>query len=116
MDAGLYAGFGYISEKDLRDIGSNELPGISYHDSRTGSEVEPNLYFDELTDRRERGLPAKGGRYVQEFPDESRRFYYVHHSIHAEYRKLEKDGEKCGRCGEADRTKGDHGLGKCVSL
>jgi hypothetical protein len=95
MDAGLYAGFGYQTKKDMREKGmSSELPGVSYFDSRTGAEVDPGLYFEELTERRERGLPAKGGRYEQTFPDESRRFYYVHNSIHSDYRKLEKDGER----------------------
>ena len=93
-DAGLYQGFGYITREQMFDNElSTELPGISYYDSRTGAECEPGLYFDELTDRRTRGLPAKGGRYVQEFPDESRRFYYVANEIHGEYRRLEKDGE-----------------------
>ncbi len=94
MDAGLYAGYGYQTEKDMREKGmSCELPGVSYFDSRTGTEVEPGLYFSELTDRKTRGFPAKGGRYEQSFPDESRRFYYVHRAIHTDYRKLEKDGE-----------------------
>lgn len=94
MDAGLYAGFGYQTAKDMREKGmSSELPGVSYHDSRTGAEVEPSVYFYELGVRRERGLPVKGGRYEQSFPDESRRFYYVHRAIHSDYRKLEKDGE-----------------------
>ncbi len=94
IDAGLYAGYGYQSTADLRDRGmGSELPGVLYEDSRTGAEVAAGRYFDELTDRRARNLPAKGGRYVQSFPDESRRFYYVHRAIHADYRKLEKDGE-----------------------
>ncbi len=94
MDAGLYAGFGYITEKDMRERGlSSELPGVSYHDNRDGSKADAGLYFDELTDRSRRGLPAKGGRYGQSFPDESRRFYYVANAIHSDYRKLEKDGE-----------------------
>lgn len=94
MDAGLYAGFGYQTEKDMREKGmSSELPGVSYSDSLTGAEVEPGWYFDELTARKARGITVKGGRYHQSFPDESRRFYYVHKAIHADYRKLEKDGE-----------------------
>jgi hypothetical protein len=93
-DAGLYAGFGYIRREEMeKNELASELPGITYYDSRTGAEIECGLYFDELTDRRTRGLPARGGRYVQEFPDETRRFYYVHRNIHSEYRKLEKDGE-----------------------
>jgi len=90
MDSGLYAGYGYLTEKDL---GGCELPGVSYYDSRTGAEVDPGLYFEEITGRKERGLPVKGGRYVQEFPDESRRHYYVHRAIWTDYRQLEKDGE-----------------------
>jgi hypothetical protein len=93
MDANLYVGFGYITDKDLGEIGSTENPGVAYTDSRTGAVVCPSLYFAELLGRRKRGLPAIGGRYKQSFPDESRRFYYVHNSIHGEYRKLEKDGE-----------------------
>ncbi len=94
MDAGLYAGYGYQSTADLRDRGmESELPGVSYTDGRTGAEVDPYLYWEELADRKARGLSMKGGRYAQSFPDESRRFYYVHRAIHADYRKLEKDGE-----------------------
>ncbi len=95
MEANLYAGFGYQTVKDMEEKGMNsELPGVSYTDTRTGDEVCPSLYFAELTGRRSRGLPANGGRYSQSFPDESRRFYYVHNAIHSDYRKLEKDGER----------------------
>jgi len=95
MDAGLYAGYGYITKTHLEDIGlHNELPGIAYLDTLTGAEVDANTYHDELTARREAGKPAMGGRYLQEFPDESRRFYYVANAIHADYRKLGKDGER----------------------
>lgn len=94
MDAGLYAGYGYITHKQLVDADNwSEKAGIVYYDSRSTMEVESGVYFDELTERRERNLPADGGRYKKEYPDESRRFYYVHNSIHAEYRKLGKDGE-----------------------
>jgi hypothetical protein len=94
MDAGLYAGYGYITKAQLEDIGlHNELPGITYYDATTGAEVDADTYFAELTARREAGKPASGGRYVQEFPDESRRFYYVHSAIFPEYHKLAKDGE-----------------------
>jgi hypothetical protein len=93
MDANLYVGFGYLTEKHLRDVGSSELPGVSYYDSRTGAEVDSSVYFDEVTERRERNLPVKGGRYVREFPDESRRFYYVHRAIFSDYDALNADGE-----------------------
>lgn len=94
MDAGLYAGYGYITHKQLVDADNwSEKAGIVYYDGRSTMEVEPNVYFDELTERRERGLPADGGRYKKEYPDESRRFYYVANAIHVEYRKLGKDGE-----------------------
>ena len=95
MDAGLYGGFGYITTENMEaNEMASDLPGVRYVDSRTGDEVEPNRYFDELSDRRERDLPVNGGRIEQEFPDESRRFYYVVAAIAIEYRKLEKDGEK----------------------
>lgn len=94
MDAGLYGGFGYITTENMEANGMSELPGVRYVDSRTGDEVEPLTYFDELTDRRERDLPVNGGRFKQEFPDESRRFYYVVAAIAIDYRKLAKDGEQ----------------------
>ena len=95
VDAGLYGGYGYITTENMKENEmDSELPGVRYVDSRTGDEVEPGRYFAELSDRRERGLPVNGGRIKREFPDESRRFYYVVAAIAIEYRKLEKDGEK----------------------
>jgi len=94
MDAGLYAGYGYITKSELESIGlHNELPGITHYDGITGAEVDSDTYYNELTARREAGKPVFGARHVQEFPDESRRFYYVHTAVHADYKKLEKDGE-----------------------
>ncbi len=95
IDAGLYAGYGYLTKTHLERVGlNNELPGITYYDSITGAASDASKYFSEVTARRDNGKPALGGRHVQEFPDESRRFYYVHSAVLAEYRKLETDGEK----------------------
>jgi hypothetical protein len=94
-EAGLYAGFGYLSDADMAMSGHpNEKPGIRY--SRVGdteARVHPPTaeeWVNDLTDARTNGREP---RLKQEFPDESRRFYYVSRHIHAEYRKLEKDGE-----------------------
>lgn len=93
-DAGLYSGFGYLSDEDMARAGHRTAkPGIRYHNGQGAhrAPVTAEEWVADLVHARAKDGLAKG--YVQEFPDESRRFYYVHRAIHSDYRKLEKDGE-----------------------
>ncbi len=76
-DAGLYAGFGYLSDADMERNGLwAEKPGIRYEfvdgTPATAEEWATALYRDKVT---------------QSFPDDSRRYYYVHRAITADYRE-----------------------------
>ncbi len=123
MDAGLYGGYGYITSENMAENDmASELPGVRYYHFSTGDEVDPSRFFAEQSDLRECAAPSTGfckkrlGQYRQEFPDESRRFYYVVAAIAIEYRKLEKDGEKgFGARGRTPTSAGVRGYaaGKC---
>lgn len=78
-DAGMYAGFGYLSHADMKRNGLwSEKPGIRY-DYADGT---PALAEDYVAD-----LKSKGGTITQSFPDDSRRYYYVHRAITGDYRE-----------------------------
>jgi len=90
MDAGLYSGYGYLTRADLKRVDNwSEDPGIEFRDPE-GKAVLADVYYAEAQ-------KAKAGdyicRYSKKFPDESRRFYYVHPAISSEYRRLATDGE-----------------------
>ena len=79
-DAGLYAGFGYLSHADMKRNGLwDEKPGIRYEYAADGSPATAEEYVGDLT--------GKGGTVTQSFPDDSRRYYYVHRAITSDYRE-----------------------------
>lgn len=88
MAADVYSGFGYLETADLPQ---GHEPGIRFR-TEHGTELRSRDYYDRLTsdhERRERGEPTLFDGDTKAFPDESRRVYYVHHAISAEYRRLE---------------------------
>ncbi len=95
-DADLYAGFGYLTDEDMAKAGHryHTKPGIRYGKvGDTEKRTQPPTAEEWVNDLTESRTEGREPRLTQEFPDESRRFYYVHNAIHADYRKLEKDGE-----------------------
>ncbi len=82
-DAGLYAGFGYLSADDMERNGHSnypgcQKPGIRYDYADGGTATAEEWYGN---------LPS--GKVIQSFPDDSRRYYYVHPSISADYREAD---------------------------
>jgi hypothetical protein len=101
LEAGLYAGFGYTTDADMERVGlPNEKPGIRYHDGE-GNPVTAEEWVADLVHAKAKDGLSRG--YVQEFPDESRRFYYVHVAIHADYRNIEEwERYHCNGCGREE--------------
>jgi hypothetical protein len=76
-DSGLYAGFGYLSAADMERNGLwAEKPGIRY-ETKDGERATAEEWVNShLT-----------GEVTQSFPDDSRRYYYIHRAITADYRE-----------------------------
>ncbi len=85
-DAGMYAGFGYLSADDMErnghaDYPGGQKPGIRYAYA-DGSPATAEEWVNG------RNVPNHlSGEVTQSFPDDSRRYYYVHPSISADYRE-----------------------------
>jgi len=80
MDADVYSGFNYIE-----DVPEGQLPGIAY-ETGMGVPLTQSEYYERSGGDRSVPLPNTD---VRSFPDESRRFYYVHAHIAKEYAALE---------------------------
>jgi len=90
-DANVYAGFGYLSRADLKRADRwAEDPGIEFRNPE-GKECLADVYYAELAKAKEGDYIC---RYTKKFPDESRRFYYIHRALLGDYHKLAADGEK----------------------
>lgn len=89
-EAGVYVGFGYLYQKNLRESAASSPPGIEFmrqifdYPGPCDEVVEPREFFAALDaenkERRENGSKQvfePAGMY-RRFPDESRRYYYVH--------------------------------------
>ena len=100
MGADLYAGYGYLEQKNLKGSAVNEKPGIEFREV-FGDEPGPcdtlitaGEFFDALSaenaSRERRGEPGLHTPYgkARVFPDESRRVYYVAQIIRDAYGKL----------------------------
>lgn len=77
-DSGLYSGFGYLSSADMERNGLwAEKPGIRYQFAADGSLATAEEWFST----------RPSGEVTQSFPDDSRRYYYIHPAITADYRE-----------------------------
>jgi hypothetical protein len=90
MGADLYSGFGYLRSAD---IPPGQEPGIRFTNA-AGLELTREQYYARrdsdyarLTSDHE--LPTRFTGDLKHFPDESRRTYYVHWAISADYRRIE---------------------------
>ena len=98
--AGLYVGFNYLGSEHLTGSAEFEEPGIRFvkvfgdSPGPCDTVVSAGEFFDALAaENRGRGaggLPSLHcpTGYARLFPDESRRTYHVHRTLHAEYQKL----------------------------
>ena len=87
MAAEVYSGFGYLRGTDLP---KGQEPGIAFCNAM-GTPLTSDEYYERLTSdhgRRKRGEPTLYDGDAKGFPDESRRVYYVHHHITAEYNAI----------------------------
>lgn len=88
MGADVYSGFGYLGKEDVPE---GQCPGISFHNAM-GVRLSAVEYYDRLTDDHEACKTIYHGD-QKTYPDESRRVFYVHHHITAEYRAIEAKAE-----------------------
>ena len=95
----LYDGYDYIRQEQLRESAVSSLPGISYEDMN-GVTISSDVFYSRLDAENERRRvtartsvhsPSTGEKRV--FPDDSRRRYYVHHSVREAYQALERKHE-----------------------
>jgi len=81
-DSGLYAGFGYLSSADMERNGLwAEKPGIRY------AYADGSLATAEEWANGRHVPNHLSGEVTQSFPDDSRRYYYIHRAITADYRE-----------------------------
>jgi hypothetical protein len=93
MAAEVYTGFGYLRSPDLP---TGQKAGIRFTNAM-GVELTAEEYYDRLTTdhaNQKRGLPTRYTGDQKSYPDESRRTYYVHGHITAEYRAIAKKHEQ----------------------
>ncbi len=80
-DAGLYAGFGYLSAEDMERNGHADYPG----GQKPGIRYE---WVNGLSATAEEWVNSHlSGEVTQSFPDDSRRYYYVHRAITGDYKE-----------------------------
>ena len=104
MAADLYTGFGYLGAENLPE---GQAPGIRFYNAM-GVELSAAEYYDRLTSdhaAQKRGLPTRYTGDQKEFPDESRRTFYVHGHIAAEYRAI-ADANESVRLPLSEQQKG----------
>ena len=94
MEADVYAGFNYLGPDDI-PVGAR--PGIAFQDKH-GNSLTPIKFFERLDAQTEANFlkgenvsPTNNGD-ERTFPDESRRFYYVHQSLLEAYSKFRDCG------------------------
>ena len=87
MDADVYAGYNFLGPED---VPAGQLAGIRFA-TVGGQDLTPVEYFERLSgDKQESFLkgqknditPPEEGDDIKCFPDESRRFYYLHSKLY----------------------------------